>query len=94
MCALNLAESASTALDAVDLVRINIAYAIELQRQRSAVADLLANVYLNKARAAAALCQGRAAAYNWVFTTEGTSLESVLLRPQAHHEPTSVVNHF
>ena len=71
LLALNLGESAGDALDPVELVRIYVAYALELQRQRSVFSDGLATLYLKKAKKAAARCHGRAAMYAWVFQADG-----------------------
>jgi hypothetical protein len=71
LLALNLAEAAGDALDGVDLVKIYIAYAIELQRQNNPFAQILARMYWNKGARAARACGARAATYSWVFSREG-----------------------
>lgn len=71
LLALNLGESAGDALDPVEMVRIYVAYALELQRQRTIISDGLASFYLWKGKAVASRCQGRAAMYAWVFQADG-----------------------
>ena len=71
LSAVNLGESAGSALEVDELLRIYLAAAIHMERLDSLVTSLLASYFLMRARGVLAACSARERIHGWVFTPPG-----------------------